>query len=52
MAVKPFLLGLCLAVVGGESIYDFSAMDIRNEHNVTMSAYRGVPVLIINVASY
>jgi glutathione peroxidase-family protein len=47
------LLGLCsLAIVGGESIYDFWAMDIRNEHNVTLSAYRGVPILIINVASY
>ncbi len=59
MAARPtecmarLLLGLCsLALVGGESIYDFWAMDIRNEHNVTLSAYRGVPILIINVASY
>jgi len=36
----------------GQTIYDFSELDLHETRNISLSDYRGKVLLIVNVATY
>jgi hypothetical protein len=40
------------SLCGNQSIYDFAINDVRDDHAVDWTEYRGKVVLLVNVASF